>query len=557
MARHTQKLTKKEFKELIAGVAIELRRKVEAEVTGLDETPKAVAARRARALAPDGYEFFARTYFPHYVRSPSSSSLHRHLYRRLPEIIADPSGQNDVIAAPRGEAKSTHCSQIFPLWCIACGAKDYILLIMDAFDQAASMLEAVKVELECNPRLRLDFPEICGQGRVWKEGVCVTANGRKVQAFGTGKRLRGLRHGPARPDLVILDDIENDDNVRSPEQRDKVEAWVDKAVMNVGAADGSLDILYIGTVLHYDSVLARKLRNPMWRPLKLASVRRWPDHMDLWDRWEEVLRNEGRADARAFYEARRIEMEAGAEVSWPEVRPLYLLMELRVKIGAPAFDAEQQNDPISSEDALFGTITFWVERSTDWVMFGACDPSLGKNNKGRDPSAILIGGLNRETGILDVVEASIRRRLPDRIISDIILFQEEYGCIKWAIEAVQFQEFFRTTLVARSAKLGIPVPAVPVIPKTDKALRIECIQPHVNNGLIRLHSRQQALIDQMRHYPMVDHDDGVDALEMLWSIAVTGQAAAGATVPPAPHRASQGRQMFGRRGTGMFRRGQT
>ncbi len=557
MARHTQKLTKKEFKELIAGVAIELRRKVEAEVTGLDETPKAVAARRARALAPDGYEFFARTYFPHYVRSPSSSSLHRHLYRRLPEIIADPAGQNDVIAAPRGEAKSTHCSQIFPLWCIARGAKDYILLIMDAFDQAASMLEAVKVELECNPRLRLDFPEICGQGRVWKEGVCVTANGRKVQAFGTGKRLRGLRHGPARPDLVILDDIENDDNVRSPEQRDKVEAWVDKAVMNVGAADGTLDILYIGTVLHYDSVLARKLRNPMWRPLKLASVRRWPDRMDLWDRWEEVLRNEGRDEARAFYMARRVDMEAGAEVSWPEVRPLYLLMELRVKIGAPAFDAEQQNDPISSDDALFGTITFWVERLTDWVMFGACDPSLGKNNKGRDQSAILIGGLNRETGILDVVEASIRRRLPDRIISDIILFQEEYGCIKWAIEAVQFQEFFRTTLVARSAKLGIPVPAVPVIPKTDKALRIECIQPHVNNGLIRLHSRQQALIDQMRHYPMVDHDDGVDALEMLWSIAVAGQAAAGATVPPVPRRTSQGRQMFGRRGTGMFRRGQT
>lgn len=544
----SQKVTRKEFRDLIAGVATELRQKIEAEVTGLDDSPAAIAERRAKALAADGYEFFVRTYFPHYIKSESSSSLHKYLFKRLPEIVADPRGQNDAIAAPRGEAKSTHCSQLFPIWCIARNLKFYILLLMDAFDQAASMLEAIKVELEANPRLKLDFPEICGQGRVWKEGVAITHSGVKLQAFGNGKRLRGMRHGPHRPDLVVLDDIENDENVRRPEQRDKTEDWVDKAVANVGAADGSLDQLYIGTILHYDSVLARKLRNPMWKSIKLSSIRRWPDRMDLWERWEEILRNDGRDVAEVFYQARREEMEEGAEVSWPEVRPLYSLMELRVRIGVAAFDAEQQNDPISSEDALFGNVTFWVERLSNWIFFGACDPSLGKQNKGRDPSAVLIGGMNRETGVLDVVEASIRRRLPSRIISDIIAFQEEYRCLKWAIEAVQFQEFFRTQLVAESAKLGVPVPAVPVIPQTDKALRIECIQPHVGNALIRLHPRQQVLIDQMRHYPMVDHDDGLDALEMLWAIAIGGKPSAGATVEDKNTRSSERRGMFGRNG---------
>lgn len=548
MARHTQKLTKKEFRDLIAGVAEDLRKRVEAEVTGLDDNPAAIAERRARALAPDGYEFFARTYFPHYIKSKSSSSLHSYLFKRLPEIIADPQGQNDAIAAPRGEAKSTHCSQLFPLWCITRGVKNYILIIMDAFDQAASMLEAIKVELEANPRLKLDFPEICGQGRVWKEGVCVTANGKKVQAFGSGKRLRGLRHGPARPDLVVLDDIENDENVRRVEQRDKTESWVDKAVANVGAADGSLDQLYIGTILHYDSVLARKLRNPLWRSIKLASIRQWPDRMDLWEKWEELLRNDGLDAALEYFSKNREEMERGSEVSWPEVRPLHALMQLRVRIGIAAFDAEQQNDPISSDDALFGKITFWVERLSDWVFFGACDPSLGKNNKGRDPSALLVGGLNRETGILDVVEASIRRRLPNRVISDIIAFQDEYKCVRWAVEAIQFQEFFRTQLVEQSAKLLIPVPAIPVQPQTDKALRIECIQPHVSNGIIRLHPRQSVLIEQMRHYPMVEHDDGLDALEMLWSIALNARPAAGATVE------DQTRSHSGAARGGMYRR---
>lgn len=31
-----------------------------------------------------------------------------------------------------------------------------------------------------------------------------------------------------------------------------------------------------------------------------------------------------------------------------------------------------------------------------------------------------------------------------------------------------------------------------------------------------------ALIDQLRHFPRADHDDGPDALEMLWRLASTG-----------------------------------
>lgn len=548
------KLTKTEFRQLIADTATEMRRKIEAEVTGLEDAPRAIGERRALALAPDGFEFFCRTYFPHYVKSASTSFLHRHLFKRLPEIIVSPEGQNDAIAAPRGEAKSTYCSQLFPLWCIVRRVKNFIIILMDSTEQSATMVEAIKAELEANPRLALDFPEFCGRGRVWKEGIFLTSSGVKVQGFGSGKRLRGLRHGPHRPDLAVLDDIENDENVRSSDQRDKLEAWVDKAVMNVGAADGTLDVIYIGTILHYDSVLARKLRNPMWNAIKFSSVRRWPDRMDLWDAWEEMLRNEGLPASEVFYIANKAAMLEGAEVSWPEVRPLLLLMRLRVKIGHAAFDAEQQNDPISSEDALFGAITFWVDRRDDWIMFGACDPSLGKANKGRDPSAILVGGLNRETGVLDVVEASIRKRLPDRIISDVITMQEEHHCLRWAVEAVQFQEFFRTELVKRSAQRGIPVPAVAVTPNTDKGLRIESIQPHVANGLIRLHPSLTALLTQMRHYPMVDHDDGVDALEMLWSIALF-KVAAGVTKQREGTQPQNTKSFYGPRGRGrMFGR---
>lgn len=53
---------------------------------------------------------------------------------------------------------------------------------MDAFEQAATMLEAIKAELEFNPRLAMDFPQGAGKGRVWQVGTIVTANDAKVRS---------------------------------------------------------------------------------------------------------------------------------------------------------------------------------------------------------------------------------------------------------------------------------------------------------------------------------------------------------------------------------------
>ena len=334
--------------------------------------------------------------------------------------------------------------------------------------------------------------------------------------------MRGLRHGPHRPDLIVLDDLENDENVDKPEQRDKLQSWLQKTVLNLGAADGSMDVVYVGTLLHYDSVLARTLRKPLWEARTFRSILRWPDRMDLWDAWESLLSSRGEAEARRFYRQHRAKMEAGAEVSWPASRPLYRLMCLRAE-DREAFDSEQQNDPLSANEAPFnGCITFWVDRSRDWLLFGAVDPSLGKQGAGRDPSAILVGGFLRESMTLDVVEASIRKRHPDRIIEDVIALHDVHHPLLWGVEAVQFQEFFAHVLGQRAAERGIALPVRPLVNSADKLLRIESLQPHMAQGRIRLHASQQALIDQLRHFPRADHDDGPDALEMLWRLASTG-----------------------------------
>jgi len=518
----------KAFTAELAQFAKQHRAQIEAEVTGFDPDPAASLARRQQAM--NDFAWFAQTYFPHYLKKPPAE-LHRYLFKRLPQIARQDKGAHEAIAAPRGHAKSTLISQIFVLWCVLTARKHYIILIMDAFEQAATLLEAIKAELACNARLLMDFAIDSGEGRSERQNRVITPGGVKIEVFGSGKKLRGRRHGPHRPDLVICDDLENDDNVRNPQQRDKLQSWLQKTVLSLGAVDERMDIIVIGTLLHYDSLLARLLANPLWTRKTFRAVNQWPTRMDLWERWQEILLNDGEQVALSFYQRYQAEMEAGAVLGWPEAQPLYSLMTKRARDGLAAFDSEMQNDPVQGDNAPFANaICFWVAQKPDWVFFGACDPSLGRSGQGRDPSAILIGGYDRQSGVLDVLEASIKKRLPDVIISEIIALQRKYHCLMWGIEAVQFQEFLRTELIKRGQQAGVPIPARAVLPRADKALRIESLQPPMAAGLIRLHSSQSSLIQQLKHFPMADHDDGPDALHMLWMLATTGSAPIEATL---------------------------
>ncbi|KQI67991.1 hypothetical protein AN189_13035 [Loktanella sp. 3ANDIMAR09] len=505
------------FLDSIAQIAASFRRKIELEVDAFPIDAAARAARVARVQDPEtGYRYFCETYFPHYL-THDPSLLHLDLYRDLPAMLTSDVGEKRLVIAPRGSAKSSHVSMLAPLWAALTERKHYVCLIMDAFEQAAVMIEAVKAELQFNPRLAYDFPDGCGVGHMWREGVIVTRGNVKFEAFGTGKKIRGRRHGPYRPDLVVLDDVENDENVESPKQRDKLENWIAKAVLKLGPTDGTMDCLYAGTVLHHDAVIIRYANKPGWKVSRYQALVRWPDRMDLWDRWEELYLNDEPA-SEEFYAQNAAEMALGAVINWPQLHPLLYLMKERAGDHA-AFESEYQGNPITG--GSFRDLCYWVVKQRDWLLFGAIDPSLGRAGAGRDPSAILVGGFDRIEGRLDVVEASIRKRLPDIIVSDAIALQREHGCQLWAVEAVQFQEFFRTELMKRAAVAGVAMPCIPVVPIADKLLRIERLQPPVSAGLIRFHSAHRTLIDQLQQFPTAAHDDGPDCLEMLWTLSLT------------------------------------
>jgi len=516
--------TRREFEEQLARLGEEIRRTIELECEAFQSDPAASKARRERAW--HDYGFFCRTYFPHYVPTPHFSKFHEFIFARLPEVIDGKADGREVHQAPRGEAKSTYETQLGSLWCVVTGRKHMIGIFMNTEEQASEMLESIKAELDTNPRLAMDFPEATGQGRLWQATTAITANNIKIRIGGTGKKVRGMKHGPYRPDLIFLDDLENDENVRDKAQRDKVEKYVLSAILGLAGPAGGMDVFWVGTSLHYDAAINRVSRRPGWRRRVFKAIMRWPDDMALWEKWEAIYtggdsddeKAAAEAAAEAFYKRNKKAMDAGAEVSWLQVRPLYRLMCLRAT-DHDAFNQEYQNEAGNDDKAPFKTIHLWTDRRADWVFFGAIDPSLGKKGKHHDPSAILVGGFSRATMTLDVVEADICRRVPDLIIERAIQLQKEYRCVAWGVETVQFQEFLYTELIKRAAKAGVAFPGIAMPERVEKELRIVSLQPHISNGKIRLSRTQSVLLEQLRFWPEADHDDGPDALEKLWRLA--------------------------------------
>jgi predicted phage terminase large subunit-like protein len=505
--------------------AIRLLIEAEAKPFAAPSTSSGRAAQEKRIeRASKDMEYFGRTYFPHYITAPSSA-FHRYICERYPAMILHSietgDGDKQADGAPRGNAKSTWTDLILVLWSAAFKRRSFVLIVSDTASQAEDFIQFLKAELEVNERLAQDFPKLCGRGVIWRADVIITKSGIKIKGVGAGQKLRGMRHGSKRPDLVICDDLENDEAVESPDQRKKLERWFFKALMKIGQRN----TVYIvtGTILHYASLLSGLLKKPGWKGRKFKAVIRF-SRSPLWEKWENIFiditagKEEAEGAADEFFKAHSEAMLAGTEVLWPEVEDYYYLMKMRISDGPSYFDSEKQNEPINPEDCLFQEewFQYWDDDEVKWAgqpHYGAVDPSMGKKSKKHDPSAIVAGRFKDSILWIDI--ADIEKRHPDKIINDILFYHEKDKFQAFGVESIQFQEFFANTLAKEAHRRNLTLNVIEIMPHTDKRLRIETLQPWIKNGWIRFKKNQRTLIEQLKYYPMADHDDGPDALEQL------------------------------------------
>jgi len=481
-----KKLTQKEFRERANRILGGLLR----EVSGFEDTSEAARReRRDRSLA-DPFYFF-RTYLPHYFYGEEAPFHHEII--SLLEVRPGPGEvvQPVVVAAPREFAKTTITSFGYAIHQICLGRRHFIVLGSDTRDLASDLTAYLYLELLHNERLRQDYGELVRDN--WAVDDFTTLNDVRVLARGRGQRLRGAKHKQWRPDLIILDDMEDNAAAKSPDRVKSLLNWIKTTVYpavesgNPKVPAGNL--FWIGTILERRSAMDTAING----------------REEPWIYW-----------TRQVYRA----IQADGSSLWPARHPLEKLAKQRQMMGSYAFNTEKMNQP-RNEEGMFREewITYYdlaeiLHKKLHVVSW--FDPSL-ETGSGSDYKANVTVGLDAEEQVFYVLDAYIKKDTLDRALRMLFFIFSEYRPALMGIEDNLFQKLLLREVERLEREMGVALPTRGVTNTANKESRVASLSALVERGKIRFragHTDQELLIEQLLYFPSANvHDDGPDALE--------------------------------------------
>jgi hypothetical protein len=315
-------------------------------------------------------------------------------------------GGSFALAMPRGSGKSA-IGKGACVFAALSGLRSYIVPIGATDPLANDYLEFIKNQIGGdNERLKEDYPD-CVNFFDKLEGKAIKANNQldfKLRPTGIGWRVKGLTfpivHMPddeklypysgariecrgitaamkgmaktvangriIRPDFVLPDDVQTEEDAESPTACDKIERKIMGTVMGLAGPRKRIACFMPCTCVTPGDVSDRFLdrkrhpefqgqRNPMF--VKWPAGVKWPEGIDgKWQEYFDFRRNaddgeNGKLLATAFYQKNRAAMDKGAVVSWPsrvrggELSAIETGMNLLFEMGESKFFAEMQNDP--------------------------------------------------------------------------------------------------------------------------------------------------------------------------------------------------------------------
>jgi len=233
------------------------------------------------SLARESHLWFFNLYLPHYVKFPTAPFQKEMFY-----LTEDDSTKLLGIMAFRGSSKSTIMTLSYPIWAIlGKQEKKFILILSQTQSQARQHLQNLKTELEHNELLRQDLGPFEESDDEWRSfSLVIPKYNARITTASLEQSIRGIRHKEHRPDLIICDDIEDLNSVKTKEGRDKTYQWLTSDVIPAGNVNTR--IVIIGNLLHEDSALMRikekikkKEMDGVWKDYPLIDNKKriaWP-----------------------------------------------------------------------------------------------------------------------------------------------------------------------------------------------------------------------------------------------------------------------------------------
>jgi predicted phage terminase large subunit-like protein len=221
---------------------------------------------------------------------------------------------------------------------------------------------------------------------------------------------------------------------------------------------------------------------------------------------------------------------AGADSGWTRWQrptsdnpliPQSELDEARLDMGERAFAQEHEAQFVDVQGAEFAGSYFldsiWFDEWPQSLLYKvvALDPSKGKTEKS-DYSAFVMLGMGHDGKLY--VDADIKRRDVWRIAEDGIDLYQRWGPQAFGVEVNQFQEVLAGVIEERARARNLMLPLFAITNTENKRTRVRAtLTPFLARGDFRFKRGSQGarlLVEQLRAFPLGQHDDGPDALEM-------------------------------------------
>jgi hypothetical protein len=195
-----------------------------------------------------------------------------------------------AVAAPRDHAKSTALTVDYVLAETLFRTSSYVIIVGSTEENAGELIGNIADHLIENEDLIDEFGPFTFGTQSKTDIIVRFPDGHRfrVLARGAEQRIRGKMWNGKRPDLIVCDDLEDDEQVENRDRRVKFRKWFFRAAKQALSIQGKIRIH--GTILHEDSLLSRLMKNKTWSHLFYKAHRSYADFSDiLWPtRWSEA-----------------------------------------------------------------------------------------------------------------------------------------------------------------------------------------------------------------------------------------------------------------------------
>lgn len=444
--------------------------------------------------------FFSLYYFSHY-HSYSVPNFHREWY----EALQDPKLQGQMFIGFRESAK-TSLVKIKVIHDILYNKKKFIIWTSKDKRKAEANLFDIALELQTNKRIINDFGQLFYEDNMNNEkyskkkgvGEFITTNKIKVKSYSTGQSPRGEVYREFRPDLVVLDDYENIDTIKSDAYTSEVIHYIDELLSGLS---GNAQIISLSNRLTFGgsvTYLENRVKEfDNWKifdvPVVKDGIIQWKDKYVMTDKEAE---------------------EVNATIEDPAKWKVSLEAKERL-LGYQVYNREMLNTPLTEEEIEFKKSWYMYRTRAELETmrtrkFLSIDTAISEKESA-DFTGVVECEIDRE-GYWNI-SANQYKLNPKDLVDFIITKHAERDYEAVGIEKTTFTEGLKPYLQEKMRERGIYIPIKELKHGgTQKETRIRGLIPRYSNrSVYHIVDECEVLQKQQQTFPKCEHDDVLDA----------------------------------------------